>query len=795
VNLLRRLGALCLPFVFISATHATSITSGPPPPPPSSYSCIWYADETATHQVRTDTNQIVVSPALPEVHALAMNAVDCGVWALDEKTLYQFDSLGNPLQQIAIASLDPTLDDAHLLALDPYDKSLWLANEKRLVHVSAQGQVLAAWNAAGPVKRLALGLDETVWVLGNLRVRHYSISGTLLATYQLSEVLEEAPKQFVVDSLNGRIWLAGENRLVQLNINATTQAPLMLKQQQDITALTLNPQTGVVWIATKGALSSFDLNANPLSSVDLTALNISKVRRLAFDPDTQSLWAASESNLSRFTTNGAFVVSIPSSDEVNALAAPAFMITPTLSLLQPPSNALTNNPIPTFTVGYDALCNNQACGFAPNYFGSYLLTATLNNQAVGNLFTFNAGQANYTPTTRLPEGQNVFNAQATDSFGHLSNAVGSVFTVDTIPPKFLTITPADNAVLSNPNITIQGSVDDASASVVIANLQNWGGVGANPATQNFKWALTLKPGLNIFNLSAVDRAGNVSNYVLHLTYTPPAVTVTITSPGQGASLASDNITVSGTFNGPPNTGITVNGQVAGTSGNQYFVTLPLVLGSNTITVIVTGPDGTSGTQSLTVTSTGPAPISVTANPTRGLAPLKVSFTVNNRTGNGIARIDADFDGNGTIDFTTTNPNAPIEMTYGTPGVYQAKITVTDTQGHVYLATQVVYVQGVAGIAGTLRATYNGMLTNLRAGNIDAALTAVTASVYEKYRGVFTSLQSNLPSVVDQLGTLQNVTIGSDMAEAVLVRNTSNGPQVFLIYFLLGEDGVWRIDGM
>ena len=43
--------------------------------------------------------------------------------------------------------------------------------------------------------------------------------------------------------------------------------------------------------------------------------------------------------------------------------------------------------------------------------------------------------------------------------------------------------------------------------------------------------------------------------------------------------------------------------------------------------------------------------------------------------------------------------------------------------------------------------------------------------------------------------LQNATIGSDMAEAVLVRNTSNGPQVFLIYFLLGEDGVWRIDGM
>lgn len=161
---------------------------------------------------------------------------------------------------------------------------------------------------------------------------------------------------------------------------------------------------------------------------------------------------------------------------------------------------------------------------------------------------------------------------------------------------------------------------------------------------------------------------------------------------------------------------------------------------------------------------------------------------------GIARIDADFDGNGTIDYTTTDPTK-VNVTYGIPGVYQAKITVTDTQGNAYFATQVIYVQGVAGIAGTLQATYNGMLANLRTGKIDAALTVVTSSVYEKYRGVFTSLQSNLPAVVDQLGTLQSATIGSDMAECLLIRNTPNGAQAFLIYFLLGEDGVWRIDRM
>lgn len=76
-----------------------------------------------------------------------------------------------------------------------------------------------------------------------------------------------------------------------------------------------------------------------------------------------------------------------------------------------------------------------------------------------------------------------------------------------------------------------------------------------------------------------------------------------------------------------------------------------------------------------------------------------------------------------------------------------------------------------------------------------ALTAVTASQHDKYQLVFNGLQPNLSTIVNQLGTLQQATLGNEMAEYLLVRNTTDGPQGFLIYFLLGEDGVWRIDGM
>jgi hypothetical protein len=76
-----------------------------------------------------------------------------------------------------------------------------------------------------------------------------------------------------------------------------------------------------------------------------------------------------------------------------------------------------------------------------------------------------------------------------------------------------------------------------------------------------------------------------------------------------------------------------------------------------------------------------------------------------------------------------------------------------------------------------------------------ALTAVAASQHDKYQLVFNGLQPNLSTIVSQLGTLQQATLGNEMAEYLLVRNTTDGPQGFLIYFLLGEDGVWRIDGM
>ena len=91
--------------------------------------------------------------------------------------------------------------------------------------------------------------------------------------------------------------------------------------------------------------------------------------------------------------------------------------------------------------------------------------------------------------------------------------------------------------------------------------------------------------------------------------------------------------------------------------------------------------------------------------------------------------------------------------------------------------------------------YTRMFERLRVGNIYGALNAFTGGVHDKYEAIFTSLQPDLATIVDQLGALQYITVTDEIAEIAVVRNGANGPQTFQIYLIRSEDGIWRIDGM
>ncbi|MEX2196821.1 MAG: PKD domain-containing protein [Thermoleophilaceae bacterium] len=81
----------------------------------------------------------------------------------------------------------------------------------------------------------------------------------------------------------------------------------------------------------------------------------------------------------------------------------------------------------------------------------------------------------------------------------------------------------------------------------------------------------------------------------------------------------------------------------------------------------------------------------TATPSQGLEPLDVDFNAAGSAATaGVANYRWDFDGNGTFDQTTTIPTT--SFTYVTPGVYPAKLRVTDVEGDFDETTRTITVQ-------------------------------------------------------------------------------------------------------
>ncbi len=269
-----------------------------------------------------------------------------------------------------------------------------------------------------------------------------------------------------------------------------------------------------------------------------------------------------------------------------------------------------------------------------------------------------------------------------------------------------------------------------------------------------------------------------------------------------AIIDDDRVTVRGYVSAPDNSAVTINGIVAHIDDFGHFNLndLPLAVGRNTITAVVTGMDGQTATQEIMLESTGPAPFIVDASPTEGLGSLTVQFAITNPAHTPFNKIIVDLDGDGYPNLIATpndvdNRSYTFTATYP-QGTWTATITALDAANQpIFSTTRVIVVLMPEFLEGRLRAVYSGMLARLRAGNIPGAMTAFTGSAYAKYEAIFTQLGAALPGLIDQVGEIDETTFGVDLAEFSIVRNTSDGPQRFMVYLIRAEDGIWRIDGM
>jgi len=139
--------------------------------------------------------------------------------------------------------------------------------------------------------------------------------------------------------------------------------------------------------------------------------------------------------------------------------------------------------------------------------------------------------------------------------------------------------------------------------------------------------------------------------------------------------------------------------------------------------------------------------------------------------------------------------AALQFTCAIPGIYQARFKITDSQGNVAEKLVPIVVQDPAQIDQLLKAQWGGMTSALIAGDKAHALTYLNAQGQEKYGPVFDKLMPQMTTIFSSASPPQSMSLSQRIGEYAVNRTIDGINRIFLIYFLQGDDGVWRIDSM
>jgi len=257
----------------------------------------------------------------------------------------------------------------------------------------------------------------------------------------------------------------------------------------------------------------------------------------------------------------------------------------------------------------------------------------------------------------------------------------------------------------------------------------------------------------------------------------PSVKVEITTSVQ--NVAENQVTIEGTYVGPANTGITVNGIAALVYDGHFAVNnVPLVAGVNTITATLTSREETA-TASISITSQGNQPLlTVEPSPNSGLAPLSVTFDYELNSSFEFYRIFADSDN--VNDFTSYYSFVAVQHDYTTPGIYIAKIKVRDYADDIHSATTAIEVKDFDKTDDLLRSLWDDMNAALVAGDKDTALSYLNTGAKAKYDPVFEVLLPNMPEIVASYSPLMQVSLSDNIGEFAVNRTIDGELKIFLL---------------
>jgi len=292
--------------------------------------------------------------------------------------------------------------------------------------------------------------------------------------------------------------------------------------------------------------------------------------------------------------------------------------------------------------------------------------------------------------------------------------------------------------------------------------------------------------------------GGNSNKVIFTVKNP--LEITITSPLNGTTINRAKVMVRGSFkSGTQDIGITVNSILAdvvpevsnrGASNEWVANNVPLTVGTNTITATLKDGSDSTATTSITInTAETSQPVELSANITSGIAPLQVYFSIS--TSFSPSSYQIDFEGDGNVDYMgPTFDN--IRHTYPSTGIFYPTVKVIDDQGNIYTDTIAITVMNKAEIDALLKSKWEGMKAAMINKNIEKLVAYFLSTSQERYRYIFTNLLSSLSDIAANMKAIEMIYLEDRVAEYRIKRLEDVGEVTYYIYFVLDENGLWKI---
>jgi large repetitive protein len=177
---------------------------------------------------------------------------------------------------------------------------------------------------------------------------------------------------------------------------------------------------------------------------------------------------------------------------------------------------------------------------------------------------------------------------------------------DTTPPTVTLRSPASGTITQAISVpVVLSATDDRGVVSVTAGATSFvlGADGFYRAT------LALAEGTNVFDIVALDAAGNAGHGPLLVTRDSTAPNLVVTSPADGAHIGASSVTVTGTVQDATAVAVTVNGTPVSPDATGAFSTsVALVAGSNSLSVTAVDAAGNASTVGRAVRSNTVAPV-------------------------------------------------------------------------------------------------------------------------------------------------------------------------------------------